>query len=81
VEEAAKWRRYARATEAHFEPDEEITIRTEYPQLDVDVNAYDATDETSATAEFEDDGEVDLVASADDVEPSENPEPVEDDKQ
>jgi hypothetical protein len=50
TDEAAKWRRYARATEAHFEPDEEITIRTEYPQAEVDVDAYDATDETVADA-------------------------------
>ena len=81
VEEAAKWRRYARATEAHFEPDEEITIRTEYPQPDVDVDAYDATDEASATAEPEDGGELEAAASTDVVEPSENPEPAEDDKQ
>ena len=67
-EEAAKWRRYARATEAHFEPDEEITIRTEYPQPDIDVDAYDATDENSvdssgdATNDTEDDLVVEMPA-------------------
>ena len=67
-EEAAKWRRYARATETHFEPDEEITIRTEYPQPDIDVDAYDATDENSvdssgdATNDTEDDPVVEIPA-------------------
>ena len=62
-EEAAKWRRYARATEAHFEPDEEITIRTEYPQPDIDVDAYDATDDNSSdsTKDATDDTEEDPV--------------------
>ncbi|MFZ4505615.1 MAG: primosomal protein [Microbacteriaceae bacterium] len=85
-EEAAKWRRYARATEAHFEPDEEITIRTEYPQPDIDVDAYDATDENlvdstgDATDDTEDDPVVEMPADLIVTAPAET-EIVEDPKQ
>lgn len=50
TEEAAKWRRYARATEAHYEPDEEMTIRTEYLEPEEQPESFDVTEE-SAEAE------------------------------
>ncbi|MEY4396413.1 MAG: hypothetical protein RLZZ40_169 [Actinomycetota bacterium] len=53
TDEAAKWRRYARATEAHFEPDEEMTIRTEYLEPEVDVDAFDVTEDDGTDVEAE----------------------------
>lgn len=44
AEESAKWRRYARLTEAHFAPDEEMTITTEY--LDPAPEPVDVTEVT-----------------------------------
>jgi hypothetical protein len=45
VEEAAKWRRYARLTEAHFAPDETIEFHTEYLEQPTDVTEGDVPDE------------------------------------
>jgi hypothetical protein len=43
TDEAAKWRKYARMTEAHYAPDEEMTITTEY--LEPDPSTFDVTEE------------------------------------
>jgi hypothetical protein len=42
TDEAAKWRKYARMTEAHYAPDEEMTITTEY--LEPDPSTFDVTE-------------------------------------
>jgi hypothetical protein len=39
MDEAAKWRRYARLTEDHFSPDETIEFHTEYLETPTDVTA------------------------------------------
>lgn len=49
TEEAAKWRRYARATEEHYAPDEEMTIRTEYLEPEEEPEAFDVTEESTKT--------------------------------
>lgn len=46
AEEAAKWRKYARMTEDHYAPDEEMTIKTEY--LEPDPSTFDVTQEGDA---------------------------------
>jgi hypothetical protein len=70
AEEAAKWRKYARMTEDHYAPDEEMTIKTEY--LEPDPSSFDVTQEGDADVddidapEFSDD-DSDADAEADDV--------------
>ena len=44
TDEAAKWRKYARMTEAHYAPDEEMTITTEY--LEPDPSTFDVTEDS-----------------------------------
>ena len=54
AEEAAKWRRYALATEEHYAPDEEMTIRTEYLDPEEHPEAFDVTEETDEEPAGED---------------------------
>ena len=65
TDDAAKWRRYARLTEEHYAPDEEMTITTEY--LEPDPSTFDVTEESDDAAE---------PAELD--EPTENAEPADD---
>ena len=52
TEEAAKWRKYARMTEDHYAPDEEMTIKTEY--LEPDPSTFDVTQEGDTEVEATD---------------------------
>ncbi|MFM6968116.1 MAG: primosomal protein [Microbacteriaceae bacterium] len=61
ADEAAKWRRYARLTEEHYAPDEEMTITTEY--LEPDPSTFDVTEESDEVARDENSAEVDINAS------------------
>jgi hypothetical protein len=49
TDEAAKWRRYARLTEEHYAPDEEMTFTTEY--LEPDPATFDVEEEAEELGE------------------------------
>lgn len=49
TDEAEKWRKYARMTEAHFTPDETIEFHTEYLETPTDVTDDDGADAAGET--------------------------------
>ena len=66
TDDAAKWRRYARLTEEHYAPDEEMTITTEY--LEPDPSTFDVTEEADDAAEpTESEESTEIVEPADDT--------------
>ena len=79
ADEAAKWRRYARLTEEHYAPDEEMTITTEY--LEPDPSTFDVTEESDDSESADESNEpVALDEPAPDVDDDVPAEPTAEDK-